>query len=102
MSARCDSNGHSKEAAAFFNTYNISMDPLAQLFIVFALLMHSTGHKGVSNDILMKDQLRLAKTHDGKSVAKNNPIHLAWSILEEPDFDNLCNIMFGNICDKNR
>ncbi|KAL7539889.1 hypothetical protein ACHAXR_009680 [Thalassiosira sp. AJA248-18] len=97
-----DSDGHSKEAAAFFNTYSISMDPLAQLAVVFASLTHDADHKGVPNQILMKEQPDLACKYDGKSVAENNSIHLALSILEENDFDNLRSCMFENVCDENR
>ena len=97
-----DSDGHSKEAAAFFNTYSISMDPLAQLAVVFASLTHDAGHEGVPNNILMKEQPELAKKYNCKSVAENHSISLAWTILEESDFDNLRECMFGNICDENR
>lgn len=65
-----DSKGCSKEAAAFSNTYSISMDPLAEIAVVFASLTHDAGHKGVPNNILMKEYPDLAKKYEGKSVAE--------------------------------
>merc|ERR1712154_375756 len=63
------------------HTYGITSDPLTQFACVFSALIHDVDHPGVPNVQLVKENSSMSRTYDGKSVAEQNSINLAWSIL---------------------
>lgn len=91
-----------RETSLFFSTFGISSDPLAQLAVVFAALVHDVDHTGVPNTILIGENPELAFKYNNKSVAENHSIMVAWSVLMEPGFENLRACMFGTDEDRDR
>jgi len=91
-----------RETGLFFSTFGISSDPLAQLAVVFAALVHDVDHTGVPNAILIGEKPELGAKYNNKSVAENNSIMVAWSVLMEPGFENLRACMFGTDKDRDR
>merc|ERR1712154_511534 len=67
------------------HTYGITSDPLTQFACVFSALIHDVDHPGVPNVQLVRENSPLSRTYDGKSVAEQNSINLAWSILVDDD-----------------
>jgi 3'5'-cyclic nucleotide phosphodiesterase len=63
------------------HTYGITSDPLTQFACVFSALIHDAGHTGVSNSQLITENIELAERYNGKSVAEQNSISLAWNLL---------------------
>ena len=91
-----------RETGLFFSTFGISSDPLAQLAVVFAALVHDVDHTGVPNTILIGEKPELGAKYNNKSVAENNSIMVAWSVLMEPGFESLRACMFGTDEDRDR
>jgi 3'5'-cyclic nucleotide phosphodiesterase len=73
----------------------ITTAPLTKLAIVFSALIHDLDHPGVSNAQLINESNKLAMTYNGKSVAEQNSIDMAWSLLLKPRFDELRSYMFA-------
>lgn len=78
-------------------TYGITSDPLTQLAVVFAALIHDVDHWGISNRQLAKEGAPMAKKYKGKSVAEQNSVDLAWDLLmDEEQFGDLLKTLFRN------
>jgi 3'5'-cyclic nucleotide phosphodiesterase len=75
-------------------TYGITSNPLHQFAIMFAALIHDMDHSGVSNAQLMEESHPLSHLYNGKSVAEQNSIDVAWKLLMEPQFANLRNCIY--------
>ena len=71
------------------HTYGITGDPLTQFACVFSALVHDADHPGVPNVQLAKEETRMAKIYEGKSIAEQNSINLSWDILTQPNFSDL-------------
>lgn len=76
------------------STFGISSDALAQLAIVFSALIHDVDHTGLTNAQLVKEGADVAVVYNGQSVAEQNSVTLAWSLLLEPQYEKL----FHTIC----
>lgn len=63
--------------------------------MVLSALIHDTDHLGVSNAQLVKEKHNLAKFHQGKSVAEQNSVVLAWTKLMDPAFLHLRRVIYG-------
>jgi hypothetical protein len=95
--------GENQDGTCFFSTFGISHDPLVQLVVVFAALVHDVGHTGVPNIVCMTtENPELAKKYKGKSLAENNSIDIACTLLMESDFENLRKSMFVDDNDMDR
>lgn len=70
-------------------TYGITSCPLTQFAVLLAAVVHDVDHRGVSNVDLCNENPILAKIFDGKSVAEQNSIGLAWETLMDPSFQDL-------------
>jgi hypothetical protein len=90
------------EVGLFFSTFGIACDPLAQLAVVFAALVHDVEHTGVPNTRLAVENPRLAERYNNKSLAEQNSAHVAWDLLMEPEFVNLRQCMFASACSRER
>ena len=76
------------------HTYGITSDPLCQFACVLAALIHDVDHPGVPNAQLVKEGVPLAKFYDGKSVAEQNSLDLAWNLLMDPYYKDLRNAIY--------
>ena len=82
-----------KDAASSLHdhTYGITSDPLTQFACVFSALIHDVDHAGVPNTQLMNENEELALRFNGKSVAEQNSIDLAWKLLMKDEYVELRN-----------
>ena len=83
-------------------TYGITSDPLAQFAVVFSALVHDVDHPGVSNATLVKEKTSLANLYQGKSVAEQNSVDIAWQLLSEPCYADLRSCIFTNTAEFKR
>jgi 3'5'-cyclic nucleotide phosphodiesterase len=83
--------------AAFLHdhTCGITSDPLTQFAVVLSGLIHDLDHPGVSNGQLIKEDPKLAMRYKEKSVAEQNSVDLAWSILMTSGYDELRAAIFS-------
>ena len=84
------------------HTYGITSDPLTQFACVFSALIHDADHPGVPNSQLVKEGTEMAKTYEGKSVAEQNSINLAWNILLEEKYHELRKSICRTQCEATR
>ena len=77
-------------------TYGISNDPLTQFAVVFSALIHDVGHKGVPNGQLGVEEPDIAEKYDGKSLAEQRSVDIAWQLLMLPHFENLRRSIYTN------
>jgi 3'5'-cyclic nucleotide phosphodiesterase len=71
------------------HTYGITSDPLTQFACVFSALIHDVDHSGVPNAQLVTENIALAQRYNGKSVAEQNSIDLAWNLLMKDEYKEL-------------
>jgi 3'5'-cyclic nucleotide phosphodiesterase len=81
---------------------DVTGDPLTQFAIVFAALIHDVDHPGVSNAQLVSEQHGLVTKYDGKSVAEQHSIDVAWNELLQPEYDALKSCIFETPSDSAR
>ena len=84
------------------HTYGITSDPLTQFACVFAALIHDVDHPGVPNSQLVKEETVLAQIYENKSVAEQNSINLAWSMLLEDKYSLLRQTICKTQCEASR
>jgi hypothetical protein len=56
---------------------------------VFAALIHDVDHTGVPNTTLVNENAAIAAVYNSKSVAEQNSVDVAWSILMDSEYDDL-------------
>lgn len=71
------------------HTFGITSDPLTQFATVLSALIHDADHPGVPNSQLIKEKTRLASFYKAKSIAEQNSVDLAWTLLMDDEFTNL-------------
>lgn len=76
------------------HTFGITSDPLTQFAVVLSALIHDVDHTGAPNTQLIKEGAVIASIYRGKSVAEQNSVDLAWSLLMDPSFDELRNTIY--------
>ena len=64
-------------------------DPLTQFACIFSALIHDAGHEGVPNAQLVKEGTELAARYKNQSVAEQNSVDVAWSMLMQPQYKEL-------------
>jgi hypothetical protein len=69
------------------HTYGITSDPLTQFAVVFSAMLHDVDHLGVPNTQLIKEGIDISRIYKDKSVAEQNSIDLAWTLLMDEKFD---------------
>jgi 3'5'-cyclic nucleotide phosphodiesterase/Adenylate and Guanylate cyclase catalytic domain len=69
-------------------------DPRTRLAIVFAALIHEVGHVGISNSEFVNVGPDLAGAYKGRSIAAQNSVDTAWSLLMEPCYVDLRGCLF--------
>eukprot|EP00980_Cylindrotheca_fusiformis_P016919 scaffold5145_cov92-Cylindrotheca_fusiformis.AAC.2 len=70
------------------HSYGITSDPLTQFSVVFSAIIHDMDHPGVPNARLVKENTRNAQIFK-KSVAEQNSVELAWSMLMSEEYGAL-------------
>jgi hypothetical protein len=83
-------------------TYGISSDPLMQFAVVFAALIHDVDHTGFTNKELIEMKVAIASVYEEKSVAEQNSVDVAWTVLEDDSFDELRACICANDNEKKR
>jgi hypothetical protein len=83
-------------------TYGISSDPLMQFSIVFAALIHDVGHTGLTNKELITIAAPMATQYNNRSVAEQNSVDIAWTILEQDMFVDLRKCLFSSNHEQDR
>lgn len=68
------------------HTYGITSDPLTQFACILAALIHDVDHQGVPNTTLIQEEDAIAHRYQGRSVAEQNSVHIAWDLFLEPQF----------------
>ena len=76
-------------------TFGIASDPLTHFACVFAAVIHDVDHAGVPNAQLVNENAALALRFDGKSVAEQNSIVVAWDLFMKDEFKELRNAICG-------
>jgi 3'5'-cyclic nucleotide phosphodiesterase len=75
---------------------SLCSDQLVAFAIVFSALIHDVDHRGCSNAQLIKEQPEMGSRYREKSVAEQNSLDLAWTVLMEERFDGLRRSIFAN------
>lgn len=70
-------------------THGLTSDPLANLALVFAALIHDVDHQGISNVQLSMEEPELHEHYRGKSVAEQNSLDIAWDMLMSNQFQGM-------------
>jgi 3'5'-cyclic nucleotide phosphodiesterase len=85
------------QQAAFLHdhTCGITSDPLTQFAVVLSALIHDLDHPGVSNGQLINEDPKMAARYKGQSVAEQNSVDLAWTVLMSPDYNMLRMAIFS-------
>jgi 3'5'-cyclic nucleotide phosphodiesterase len=76
------------------DSYGITSDPITILAIVLSAVVHDVDHRGVSNIQLIKEEKPLAELYHNKSVAEQNSLDIAWSLLLSSQFKELRGFIF--------
>jgi hypothetical protein len=74
--------------------YGVAREPWNHFSLVFAAMIHDVDHSGVPNAQLVKEGSHVAEAYKNKSVAEQNSIELAWSLLMEPCYKELRESIF--------
>jgi len=82
------------------HTYGITSDPLTQFACVYSALIHDVDHQGVPNAVLVKEGAQIAQFYQGKSVAEQNSVDLAWDLLHDSQYDELRAVIFPTEAEK--
>jgi class 3 adenylate cyclase len=78
------------------HTYGITSDPLTQFACIFSALIHDVDHVGVPNTQLIKENVAIAALYRGKSVAEQNSVDIAWTLLMDERYENLRRTIYNS------
>ncbi|GKY99152.1 hypothetical protein MPSEU_000870700 [Mayamaea pseudoterrestris] len=82
-------SGEGSGKALHDHTYGITSDPLTQFACVFSALIHDVDHCGVPNAQLINEKAQIADYYQGKSVAEQNSVDIAWHLLMDESYTDL-------------
>lgn len=83
-------------------TFGISSDPLMQFAVGFSALIHDVDHAGVTNKQLLEEDDPVAVKYQGKCVAEQRSIQVAWDTLMEDRFMDLRQCIYQTEEEKKR
>ena len=90
-------NASTKTMASSLHDYTFgTSDPLTLFACSFSALIHDLDHCGVSNGQLVKENTDTSVKYEGKSVAEQNSIDLAWEMLMDPSLGDLRSCIYAN------
>lgn len=95
----------SKDAALallYDYTHGLNADPLTHFAIVFSGLIHDVDHRGISNVQLEKEEPAIAEHFKHKSLAEQNSLEMAWTLLMSDDFRSLRHCLFATVEESQR
>ena len=72
-------------------------EPLTQFGILLSALLHDVDHSGASNAQLVEEKTQLAALYHNKSVAEQNSVNMAWSVLMSAEYKDLQSAIY---CDE--
>jgi hypothetical protein len=75
-------------------THGINSDPLTHFAIVFSGLIHDVDHRGISNAQLEKEEPAIAEHFKHKSLAEQNSLEIAWTLLMSDQFKEMRRCLF--------
>ncbi|GKY95746.1 hypothetical protein MPSEU_000535400 [Mayamaea pseudoterrestris] len=76
------------------HTFGITSDPLTQLGVVMAALIHDVDHTGIPNSQLIVEQTSIASYYNQKSIAEQNSLDIAWEVLMQDCFKDLRRVIY--------
>ncbi|GKZ01341.1 hypothetical protein MPSEU_001085100 [Mayamaea pseudoterrestris] len=76
-------------------THGINSDPITHFAIVFSGLIHDVDHRGISNMQLEKEEPALAAHFKHQSLAEQNSLEIAWTLLMSEQFAALRQSLFA-------
>jgi hypothetical protein len=102
--SKADTESYEASLAEHIHTqsYGIASDPLTQFAVVLAGLIHAVDHRGVSNDVLAKEEPDLACKYLNKSITEQLSLEKAWKKLMEPNFETLRRSLYADQEEKKR
>mmetsp|Transcript_10507 Transcript_10507/g.22651 ORF Transcript_10507/g.22651 Transcript_10507/m.22651 type:complete len:547 (-) Transcript_10507:482-2122(-) len=86
MSSYNRSSHHHHEGG---RSFGIGHDPRISFAMIFSALIHDVGHTGVPNSVLVEEEDELAILHNDVSVAEQNSLQVAFSLLQRDEFATL-------------
>ena len=90
----CTHSNTLSQQEVYIHSFGVAMDPLAQLAVVIAALIHDVDHRGVPNPVLAKEEPSMAQRYEGKSVAEQNSVDIAWEMFMSPFFSDFRACLF--------
>ena len=75
-------------------SYGLRTDPAALLALIFAALVHDTGHPGITNRQRVEEQDEMAIRYNDESIHENHALSLAFGELLKSDYGELRRAMF--------
>lgn len=84
-----DPHPHVEDHAMEDLSFGIGKDPRVLFAMVFSALIHDVGHTGVPNSVLVEEEDDLAILHNDVSVAEQNSLQVAFSMLQRAEFAEL-------------
>lgn len=76
-------------------SFGLRHDPLNQLALVFAAMVHDVEHQGIPNRQLAIEDDRLAILYNDQSIAENWSLYIAFSELLQDEYKSLREVMCG-------
>jgi hypothetical protein len=98
----CDDEGKVHALTLHDHTYGMTSDPLTQFACVFSALIHDVDHQGVPNAQLIAEKADIASFYEGRSIAEQNSVDLAWELLMDDDYVELRAAIYGGQGEKVR
>ena len=76
------------------HTYGITSDPLTQFACIFGALIHDVDHSGVPNTQLVQERAAVARYYNGKTIAEQNSVDIAWKLLMDDEFRDVRKVIY--------
>jgi hypothetical protein len=70
--------------------------------VVFAALIHDVDHTGFTNKELIGMKAAIASVYEEKSVAEQNLVNVAWTVLKDTCFDQLRAYIYASDSEEKR
>ena len=77
-------------------------DPLARFTLVLASIIHDVDHPGVPNAQLIAENAPVAVAYEGRSVAEQNSLTIAWGLLMRKEHEALRRTIYQTEADLER
>ena len=84
-------DGFMKALSHHNRTFGINSDPLPQIAMIFAALVHDVDHPGVPNRQLIREFSPLVGAYQGKSMTQQNAVQRGWKLFAQEHFRELRN-----------